>query len=86
MGNAARTISQAWEIYAALKSEPRVIFLTEPKDVEAVWNELMSQKGVGPSSWTDAYLAAFAQAHSSTLTTFDAAFVRWTTMKVTILT
>ena len=37
----------------------------------------MTQAGVGPSSWTDAYLAAFAENHSYSLVTFDTGFERW---------
>jgi predicted nucleic acid-binding protein len=45
----------------------------------------MTQSGVGPSSWTDAYLAAFAEAHSFTLVTFDTGFQRWPALKLTLL-
>jgi predicted nucleic acid-binding protein len=45
----------------------------------------MTQAGVGPSSWTDAYLAAFAEAHSYSLVTFDAGFRRWLTLNLTLL-
>jgi predicted nucleic acid-binding protein len=45
----------------------------------------MTLAGVGPSSWTDAYLAAFAEAHSLTLVTFDAGFERWPALKLTLL-
>jgi predicted nucleic acid-binding protein len=45
----------------------------------------MTHRGVGPSSWTDAYLAAFAEAHSYSMVTFDAGFERWPTIKSTIL-
>ena len=45
----------------------------------------MTRAGVGPSSWTDAYLAAFAEAHSYELVTFDAAFQRWPALKLTLL-
>ena len=37
----------------------------------------MTQERVGPGSWTDAYLAAFAEAHSYALVTFDTGFERW---------
>jgi hypothetical protein len=36
-------------------------------------------------SWTDAYLAAFAEAHSYSLVTFDSGFERWPALKLTLL-
>lgn len=48
--------------------------MADPDGLELVWRQFMTQSGVGPSSWTDAYLAAFSQLRSSPLVTFDAAF------------
>ena len=45
----------------------------------------MTQSGVGPSSWTDAYLAAFSEAHSYSLVTLDTGFKRWPALKLTLL-
>jgi toxin-antitoxin system PIN domain toxin len=54
MKRAPRTILQAWEIYEQLRAAPRLVFATEPNLVESAWRQLMTQAGVGPSSWTDA--------------------------------
>lgn len=85
MGRAPRTIVQAWETFAQLRADPRLVFATEPDRVEFAWRQLMTQAGVGPSSWTDAYLAAFAGAHSYLLVTFDTGFERWPALKLTLL-
>ena len=85
MGRAPRTIVQAWATFAQLHGDPRVVFATEPDRVESDWRQLMTQAGVGPSSWTDAYLAAFAQGHSYSLVTFDTGFERWPALKLTLL-
>jgi len=45
----------------------------------------MTQTGVGPSSWTDAYLAAFGDVQSSVLVTFDEGFRRWPDLRTTVL-
>jgi predicted nucleic acid-binding protein len=45
----------------------------------------MTQAGVGPSSWTDAYLAVFAEANSYSLVTFDRGFERWPALNLTLL-
>ena len=85
MGRAPRTIVQAWETFAQLRADPRLVFATEADRVESAWRQLMTQAGVGPSSWTDAYLAAFAETHSYSLVTFDAGFERWPALKLTLL-
>ena len=82
MGRGPRTIVQAWDTFAQLRSDRRSVFAIEPNGVESAWRQLMTQAGVGPSSWTDAYLAAFAEAHSFTLVTFDTGFQRWPALKL----
>jgi hypothetical protein len=86
MGRAPRTIAQAWEVFTQLRSDRRLLFAVEPDGVESAWRQAVTQLGVGPSSWTDAYLAAFAQGHSYSLVTFDSGFGRWTALKQTLLT
>ena len=85
MGRAPRTIVQAWETFAQLRADRRLVFATEPVRVESAWRQLMTQAGVGPSSWTDAYLAAFAEVHSYSLVTFDIGFEQWPALKLTLL-
>ncbi len=85
MGRTPRTIVQAWEVFAQLSADRRLIFASEPDHVESAWRQLMTQAGVGPSSWTDAYLAAFAEAHAYSLVTFDTGFQRWHALKLTLL-
>lgn len=85
MRGAPRTIVQSWQIFTDLRANRRIVFAIEPSGIESDWRHLMIQPGVGPSSWTDAYLAAFAQAHSYHLVTFDTAFARWTDLKLALL-
>jgi toxin-antitoxin system PIN domain toxin len=85
MRRGPRTIAQAWEIFARLRADGRLVFAVEPDGVEPAWRQFMTHPGVGPSSWTDAYLAAFAQTHSYSLVTFDAAFGRWSAIRLTLL-
>ena len=82
MGRGPRTIVQAWETFAQLRADRRSVIAVEPDGVESAWRQLMTQAGVGPSSWTDACLAAFAEAHSFTLVTFDTGFQRWPALKL----
>ena len=85
MGRAPRTIVQAWETFGQLRADRRLAFATEPDHLDFVWRQLMTQSGVGPSSWTDAYLAAFAEADSYSLVTFDSGFKRWPALHLTLL-
>jgi len=85
MGRAPRTIGQAWDVFAQLRRDRRLLFIAEPEGVESAWRGLMTQPGVGPSSWTDAYLAAFARTHSCLLATFDNGFARWAELKLKLL-
>jgi len=86
MGRAPRTIAQAWDIFTQLRVDRRLLLMTEPDGLESAWRALMSQAGIGPSSWTDAYLAAFARTHSSLLVTFDNGFARWAGLNLRLLT
>ena len=69
MGRAPRTVVQAWETFAQLRADRGLVFRSRAGPCRVDWRQLMTQAGVGPSSWTDAYLAAFAEAHSYSLVT-----------------
>jgi predicted nucleic acid-binding protein len=86
MGRAPRTASQAWEIFLQLRRDRRVLFAADREQIDLTWRQFMAQQGIGPSSWTDAYLAALAQTHSYLMVTFDAAFGRWADLKLELLT
>ena len=84
MGRSPRTIVEAWEIFIELRRDRRVFFAPDQERVDATWRRLMTQPGIGPSSWTDAYLAALAQTHSYLLVTFDSGFKRWADLRLTL--
>ena len=71
------SIPRAWEVVNELMADKRVFFESEPPDLEEIWVALTKDPSVGPSSWTDAYLAAFAQGHGYEMVTFDRGFRRW---------
>ena len=85
MRASARTVGQAWEIFTSLRQDRRVVFTPDEERVDAIWRNWMTQPGIGPSSWTDAYLAALAQTRSNSLVTFDAGFKRWPDLNLTLL-
>lgn len=68
---------EGWAIARMLRTDPRVIFRAEPSELETNWHRLMKEHRAGHRTWTDAYLAAFAQGHDATLATFDQGFGKW---------
>jgi predicted nucleic acid-binding protein len=45
-----------------------------PPGREPIWSSIMKRPDIGPSSWTDAYLAAFAMQSGLEMVTFDRGF------------
>lgn len=74
MGAGALTPAQAWDVYDALRADPRIIFVPEPPDFSRHWRETGNLISGGPNAWTDAYLAAFASCERLTVATFDRRF------------
>ena len=85
MGRRPRSIPQAWDAYSRLRDDRRIVFSVEEVGIEVAWRQLMATPDIGPSSWTDAYLAAFAVTKSYSVVTFDAGFARWTSLNVVLL-
>jgi len=76
---------EAWELYRKLRRDWRVTFSAEPAGLEGLWFELMNHPNAG-TSWTDAYLAAFALGQAFVLASFDRGFSRWTRLVLLLLT
>ena len=73
MGENVESAAKAWDIFAAMFEDPRFVFHPEPAGLEAAWRSASRHPHSGPNFWTDAYLAAFAQAAGIGIVTFDAA-------------
>jgi hypothetical protein len=76
MGTDSVSQREAWKLYEQISRDERVFFASEPPGVEEIWKPVSLSLLSGTNLWTDAYLAAFAQAHSWTLATFDKDFSR----------
>jgi hypothetical protein len=76
MGKDCVSQREAWKLYEQMSRDERVFFASEPAGVEEIWKPVSLSLLRGTNLWTDAYLAAFAQAHSWTLVTFDKGFGR----------
>jgi toxin-antitoxin system PIN domain toxin len=71
--------------YEEFLSDSRVRFVAEPGGVGKAWFAFMNAPGVGASSWTDAYLAAFAVEMGFRLVTLDRGMRRWNGLAAEVL-
>jgi toxin-antitoxin system PIN domain toxin len=85
MGANVLTPADAWRVYASLRDDDRVQYAEEPPHLEDGWRAAVRHLGTGPNFWTDAYLAAFAEAGEYTIVTFDRGFLRHRGVSVRLL-
>jgi toxin-antitoxin system PIN domain toxin len=86
MGENILTSAEAWRVYATLCDDDRVHYAEEPPHLEDRWRQAATHFESGPNFWTDAYLAAFAEAGDYTIVTFDRGFRRHGGLDVRLLT
>ena len=79
------SIRRARDVSNELLADKRVFFEHEPPELEAVWTGMMNHPTAGHSSWTDAYIAAFARRCDYEMVTFDRGFRRWNELTLTLL-
>ena len=73
MGEETLTQRQCWAIYEEWLGEGRAILQPEPPEIDAAFRARTLAPEPATKTWTDAYLAAFAEAGHLTLVTFDKA-------------
>ena len=81
----ALTMEQAWRVYDRLLGDDRVAFAEEPRGMEMSWRALTQTRSFSTHVWTDAYLAAFAQAANFEIVTFDKDFANFGNLRHVIL-
>ena len=74
MGEDVLSQKHAWEIYDKIARDKRVIFVSEPENLESTWKRFTQSRFSGTNVWADAYLAALATLHGLTLVSFDRGF------------
>jgi len=74
MGEDVQTPNEAWQAVAMLQFDERIRWCAEPEDLDTILSGLVSGRVPTPMLWTDAYLAAFAEAGGLRLVTFDHGF------------
>jgi predicted nucleic acid-binding protein len=72
-------------VYRQLASDERVHFAPEPLNTESAWISLMSVREASGSTWTDAYLAAFALEAGFRLISFDKGMRHWPALALEVL-
>jgi hypothetical protein len=67
--------ARCWAVWQRLLEDERFRFTwAEPSGLDAVFERFTTGRAFSPRLWTDAYLAAYAQAAGFTLATFDKSF------------
>lgn len=67
------TISEAWRVYDRFYDDERVVFASEPAQVDDSFRRAAAGRAASPKIWADAWLLGFAQAAEGVLVTFDKA-------------
>ncbi len=67
------TVAEAWRVYDRLYDDDRVMFVSEPPEVDRRFREKASGRTASPKLWADAWLLAVAQSAGGILITFDKA-------------
>ena len=73
MGDEVSTQQQCWAIYEKWIAGGRAVMQPEPPAIDTAFRARSHAPQSAPKIWTDAYLAAFADAAGLTLVTFDKA-------------
>jgi toxin-antitoxin system PIN domain toxin len=66
-------IAQAWRVYDRFYDDDRVVFISEPPDVDQRFREKAVGRSASPKIWADTWLLSLAQAADGILITFDKA-------------
>lgn len=86
MGSGTLRPGAAWDVVQQLIDDPRVALVeTVPDSHAALWRANVVRREPTPNLWTDAWLAALAQATDSEVVTFDHGFRSFSKLKLVLL-
>lgn len=83
--NNSLTLTEAWQKYDILLSDPRVSYIVEPVGIERHWRSFTVRESFSPKVWNDAYLAAFTLSANLELVTFDKGLAQYKPANCTVL-
>ncbi|HEX4412694.1 MAG TPA: TA system VapC family ribonuclease toxin [Lacipirellulaceae bacterium] len=84
-GKDALTLDVAWQKYNLLLCDARVSYVDEPTGLKTFWRAHAQGRSFSPKVWTDAYLAAFAQAANLEVVSFDRGMAQYQNIRWSIL-
>lgn len=86
MGSSVLRPAAAWAAVRRLIGDPRIVVLDQaPATHGKLWYDNVARREPSPDLWTDAWLAALAQAHDCEMATFDRGFRSFTKLKLWLL-
>jgi toxin-antitoxin system PIN domain toxin len=71
MGGKPLSMAEAWRVHDRFYDDERVMFVSEPPEVEKQFRDMTSTRTASPKVWADAWLLAVAEAAQGILVTFD---------------
>ena len=86
MGSSVLRPAQAWSAVQSLLDDPRIEVLDQvPAAHGKHWHDNVVRREPSPDLWTDAWLAALAQAQDCEMVTFDRGFRSFSRLKLRLL-
>ncbi|HMO45629.1 MAG TPA: PIN domain-containing protein [Rubrivivax sp.] len=86
MGSSVLRPAQAWNAVQSLIDDPRIEALEQVPAVHGkLWYDNVARREPSPDLWTDAWLAALAQARDCEMVTFDRGFRSFSKLKLRLL-
>lgn len=86
MGEGVLQPDQAWEALLLLTGDIRsVIHHQNPVGLDRIWLRLVRDREPTPNLWTDAWLAAYAEAADAEMITFDRGFRSFSLGRIRLL-
>jgi toxin-antitoxin system PIN domain toxin len=86
MGSGTLRPEQAWDAVEQLINDPRTVLIEHtPRTHAKHWRANVARRESSPNLWTDAWLAALAQAIDCEMTTFDRSFRSFAKLKLRLL-
>ena len=86
MGSSVLRPAAAWSALQSLIDDPRVETVDQvPAPHHTLWYGNVARREPSPDLWTDAWLAALAQAHDCEMVTFDRGFRSFPKLKLRLL-
>ena len=86
MGSSVLRPAAAWKAVQSLIDDPRIEMIDQvPPAHQSLWYGNVARREPSPDLWTDAWLAALAQAHDCDMVTFDRGFRSFSKLKLRLL-